>query len=111
MKWKFVYVLPAIYLSARLLPWLVGYFGLSQFAVVDSSVITLVWYLLVLPVVFVTAPANIIYESFGLPPNSIDHVIRPTVCPSNNSASLLSYQSLPTSSELWRGYGQEAKRG
>jgi Helix-turn-helix of DDE superfamily endonuclease len=25
----------------------------------------------------------------------------PTVCPSHNSASLLSYQSLPTSSELW----------
>jgi hypothetical protein len=35
----------------------------------------------------------------------------PTVCPSNDSARLLSYQSLPTSSELWRGHGQEAKRG
>ena len=35
----------------------------------------------------------------------------PTVCPSHNSASLLSYQSLPTSSELQRGHGQEAKRG
>ena len=35
----------------------------------------------------------------------------PTVCPSNNSASLLLYQSLPRSSELWRGHGQEAKRG
>src|SRR5262244_709657 len=33
------------------------------------------------------------------------------VCPSNNSASLLLYQSLLTSSELWRGQGQEAKRG
>src|SRR5262249_3911316 len=36
---------------------------------------------------------------------------KPTVCPSNNSASLLSYQSLQTSSEVWRGHGQEAKRG
>ena len=36
---------------------------------------------------------------------------RPTVCPSDNSASLLSYQSLPTSSEVWRGHGQEAKIG
>ena len=36
---------------------------------------------------------------------------RPTVCPCNNSASLLLYQSLPRSSELWRGHGQEAKRG
>jgi hypothetical protein len=35
-----------------------------------------------------------------------------TYClPSNNSTSLLSYQSLPTSSALWRGHGQEAKRG
>src|SRR5215467_7517852 len=36
---------------------------------------------------------------------------RPTVCPSHNSASLLLYQSLPRSSEVWRGHGQEAKRG
>jgi hypothetical protein len=36
---------------------------------------------------------------------------KPTVCPSNNPASLLLYQSLPTSSEVWRGHGQEAKRG
>jgi hypothetical protein len=36
---------------------------------------------------------------------------RPTVCPSHNSTRLLSYQSLPTSSEWWRGHGQEAKRG
>src|SRR2546421_10328130 len=36
---------------------------------------------------------------------------KPTVCPSNNSTSLLLYQSLPTSSELSRGHGREAKRG
>ena len=36
---------------------------------------------------------------------------KPTVCPSNDSARLLSYQSLPPSSEVWRGHGQEAKRG
>jgi transposase len=36
---------------------------------------------------------------------------KPTVCPSNNSARLLSYQSLPTSNEVWRGHGQEAKIG
>src|SRR5262245_50151485 len=35
----------------------------------------------------------------------------PTVCPSNNAARLLSYQALPMSSEVWRGHGQEAKRG
>src|SRR6266478_809455 len=34
-----------------------------------------------------------------------------TVCPSNDSASMLSYQELPTSIQLWRGHGQEAKRG
>jgi hypothetical protein len=39
------------------------------------------------------------------------YIHKPTVCPSNNSASLLLYQSLPTSRELWRGHGQEAKRG
>ncbi len=32
-----------------------------------------------------------------------------TVCPSNDSASMLSYQELPTSIQVWRGYGQEAK--
>src|SRR5262245_34178876 len=36
---------------------------------------------------------------------------KPTVCPSHDSTRVLSYQSLPTSSELWRGHGQEAKRG
>src|SRR5207244_12579507 len=36
---------------------------------------------------------------------------KPTVCPSNNSANMLSYQELPTSIKLWRGHGQEAKRG
>jgi hypothetical protein len=36
---------------------------------------------------------------------------RPTVCPSNDSANILSYQELPTSIQLWRGHGQEAKRG
>ena len=35
----------------------------------------------------------------------------PTVCPSNDSARMLSYQELPASIQLWRGYGQEAKRG
>src|SRR5215813_10199998 len=29
----------------------------------------------------------------------------------HDSASLLSYQELPTRSEVWRGHGQEAKRG
>jgi hypothetical protein len=29
----------------------------------------------------------------------------PTVCPSNDSASMLSYQELPTSIQLWRGHG------
>ena len=28
---------------------------------------------------------------------------KPTVCPSNNSANMLSYQELPTSIQLWRG--------
>jgi len=37
--------------------------------------------------------------------------LRPTVCPSNDSARMLSYQELPTSNQLWRGHGQEAKRG
>src|SRR5712691_5523795 len=36
---------------------------------------------------------------------------KPTVCPSNDSASMLSYQELPTSIQLWRGHGQEAKIG
>src|SRR5215510_3595870 len=36
---------------------------------------------------------------------------RPTVRPANNSARMLSYQELPTSIQLWRGHGQEAKRG
>ena len=35
----------------------------------------------------------------------------PTVCPSKDFANILSYQSLPTSIQLWRGHGQEAKRG
>jgi hypothetical protein len=35
------------------------------------------------------------------PPHVSSPSTRPTVCPSNNSASLLSYQSLPTSSEVW----------
>jgi len=35
----------------------------------------------------------------------------PTVCPSNNSANVLSYQKLPTSIQVWRGHGQEAKIG
>jgi hypothetical protein len=35
----------------------------------------------------------------------------PTVCPSNNSANVLLYQELPTSIQLWRGHGQEVKRG
>src|SRR5919109_3445630 len=34
-----------------------------------------------------------------------------TVCPSTDSARMLSYQELPTSSQLWRGHGPEAKRG
>jgi hypothetical protein len=34
---------------------------------------------------------------------------KPTVCPSDDSASMLSYQELPTSIQVWRGYGQEAK--
>jgi hypothetical protein len=33
----------------------------------------------------------------------------PTVCPSHNSASLLSYQALPTNSELWRGHSRRRK--
>src|SRR5215831_12555163 len=36
---------------------------------------------------------------------------RPTVCPSHNSARMLSYQELLTSIQWWRGHGQEAKRG
>src|SRR5262249_21123110 len=35
----------------------------------------------------------------------------PTVCPSHDSTTMLSYQELPTSIELWRGHGREAKRG
>ena len=35
----------------------------------------------------------------------------PTVCPSNDSTSMLSYQELPTSIQVWRGHSQEAKRG
>jgi len=35
----------------------------------------------------------------------------PTVCPAHDSASLLSYQGLPTSIQAWRGHSQEAKRG
>src|SRR5262245_37355641 len=34
---------------------------------------------------------------------------RPTVCPSKDSASMLSYQWFPTSIQVWRGHGQEAK--
>ena len=34
-----------------------------------------------------------------------------TVCPSHDSARMLSYQELPTSLQWWRGYGEEAKRG
>jgi hypothetical protein len=36
---------------------------------------------------------------------------KPTVCPANDSARMLSYQELPTSIQLERGHGQEAKRG
>ena len=36
---------------------------------------------------------------------------RLTVCPSHDSARMLSYQELPTSIEWWRGHGQGAKRG
>jgi hypothetical protein len=36
---------------------------------------------------------------------------KPTVCPSNDSASMLSYQELPTSIQWWRGHSQEAKIG
>src|SRR5262249_12157118 len=35
----------------------------------------------------------------------------PTVCPPNDSSSMLSYQELPTRIQWWRGHGQEAKRG
>jgi len=35
----------------------------------------------------------------------------PTVCLSDDSASMLSYQEFLTSIQLWRGHGQEAKRG
>src|SRR5215831_10236350 len=50
---------------------------------------------------------------YYLTPTCVAHreLHKPTVCPSNNSASLLLYQSLLTSSELWRGQGQEAKSG
>jgi len=34
-----------------------------------------------------------------------------TVCPSHNTANMLSYQDLRTSIRVWRGQGQEAKRG
>ena len=36
---------------------------------------------------------------------------RPPVCPSNDSARVGSYQEFPTSIQLWRDHGQEAKRG
>jgi Zn-dependent alcohol dehydrogenase len=35
----------------------------------------------------------------------------PTVCPSNDSASMLSINSFRRSIQLWRGHGQEAKIG
>jgi hypothetical protein len=38
-------------------------------------------------------------------------LLRLTVCPSHDSARMLSYQALPTSIEWWRGHGQEAQRG
>ena len=39
------------------------------------------------------------------------HGGKPTVCPPNDSANMLSYQSLPTSIQVRRGHGQEAERG
>jgi hypothetical protein len=36
---------------------------------------------------------------------------KPTVCPSHDPANMLSDQELPTSIQVWRGHGQEAKRG
>jgi hypothetical protein len=36
---------------------------------------------------------------------------KPTVCPSSDSASVLSYQEFPTRIQWWRGPGEEAKRG
>src|SRR5437899_2903024 len=35
----------------------------------------------------------------------------PTVCPSHDPANMLLYQELLTSIQVWRGHGQEAKRG
>jgi len=37
--------------------------------------------------------------------------IKPTVCPSNDFAHMLSDQEFPTSIQVWRGHGQEAKKG
>src|SRR5215470_17326361 len=36
---------------------------------------------------------------------------KPTVCPSDDSAHMLSDQELLTSIQWWRGHGQEAHRG
>src|SRR5215471_7774268 len=39
------------------------------------------------------------------------HAGKPTVCPSDDSARRLSYQSFLTSIQWWQGHGRAAKRG